>query len=289
MESPSWYVLRSNHMLLQVRNVLTALHQDFFLPTETITRTYGGCKKRVERPIALNLLFLHADRKYIDQFLRDHPELNLGYFYQVHSKHSRAEYTAPKPIVIDDEAMKLFVRTVGQYTDSHIPYLKPDEAMLQEGDHVRIIGGQFDGVEGVLLSSQGKAGGRVLVSVSNVLAVPTLHIEPEFLQILRFGKGKKHFYKQVDAYETRLKVLMNKGCLTDIEQQSLRIFVRRFSALKTETAASQLRLLSILYASCMLTGETEEAQRIRRQIEEAGLMGRVTERNSERARHYLSL
>jgi hypothetical protein len=88
--------------------------------------------------------------------------------------------------------------------------MKPSEVDLEKGDIVRIVAGPFNGIEGVLLSQQGKEGGRVLVNVSNVIAVPTLHIEPEYLQVLQFAKKGKHFYKLVDSYVPRLRKAMEE-------------------------------------------------------------------------------
>ena len=55
---------------------------------------------------------------------------------------------------------------------------------LKKGQRIRIIGGVFDGAEGVLLKVKGIRDKRLVVSLPNLLTVAATRIEPEFIQIL---------------------------------------------------------------------------------------------------------
>lgn len=51
-------------------------------------------------------------------------------------------------IIIPDSEMQRFIAVTGTYND-HLLYFQPDEVNLSKGTKVRIIGGDFEGQEGV--------------------------------------------------------------------------------------------------------------------------------------------
>ena len=245
-----WYVLKSPSLSLEVRAALDGAGITYFLPTQEVMRKVGGVMRRMERPLVLNFLFLYGEQEVLKGFLRHNPVYRLAFVYT----HCSIVTGEAAPLVVPDEEMRLFVRTVGAYKDRSVPYVAPTETDLAEGDLVRIVGGQFDGVEGVLLCQKGKEGGRVMVSVGNLLAVPTLDIEPQYLQILRYGKSKKHFYKHLDSYIPRLnRCLAGEGDLT-----AVRVFVQRYCALRTATLNAEAKLTVLLLASYRLLGDVAQ-------------------------------
>ena len=203
-----WYVLKSPSLALSVRDDLKKAGLKFFLPTRTVLVPMGGKTVRVEKPLAFNLVFVSTDIETLHTFKSQHPDRRLHIAYQRPLSYQQGDYVPP--LVVPDREMEMFINAVGTYRDAEIPYMKPSEVDLEKGDIVRIVAGPFNGIEGVLLSQQGKEGGRVLVNVSNVIAVPTLHIEPEYLQVLQFAKKGKHFYKLVDSYVPRLRKAMEE-------------------------------------------------------------------------------
>jgi len=248
-----WYVLKSPTLSLDVRSELEKQGMQYFLPTQEKLQKIGGVTRRIEKPIVLNFVFVYDEYERIRDFARRELRFRLAFVYKSRSVSTgRAE-----PLVVPDEEMRMFARCVGEYKDCSVPYVSPSETGLEEGDIVRIVGGAFDGIEGILLSQKGRDGGRVLVSVSNLLAVPTLHIEPEYLQILQYGKSKKHFYKHLDSYIPRLERCM-KG---DGDVSPVQVFVRRYGALRVETLNAEAKLTALLCASCRVLEEDETAQR----------------------------
>ena len=255
-----WYVLKSPSLSLDVRGELEKRGMQYFLPTQEKLQKVGGVTRRIEKPIVLNFLFIYDEWERIADFLRKELRFRLAFVYKSRSVTTgRAE-----PLVVPDEEMRMFARCVGQYKDSSVPYISPKEIGLEEGDLVRIVGGAFDGVEGVLLSQKGKDGGRVLVSVSNLLAVPTLHIEPEYLQILRYGKSGKHFYKHLDSYIPRLERCMRgEGDVSPVQ-----VFVRRYCSLRLETLNAEAKMAALLLASYRVLGEEERAREQEAKLQE---------------------
>lgn len=261
-----WYILKAANLSLSVREDLKNGEIQYFLPTHTELRNVGGTQKRVERPLVFNFIFVHCEVETAKTFCRNRPDLRLHLVYNHKPLH---DSVAAEPLRISDREMEMFQKAIAFYNGQEVPFVKPEEMELEKGDQVRIIGGQFSGLEGVLMSQKGKDGGRVVVHLSNVIAVRTLEIEPEYLQILRFGKDNKHFYKHIDSYIPRLeKVLaVKERKLTVAELSPVEIFVKRFSELKTDTINSEVKVQVLLYASYRILGEVEAVKRLKEQIE----------------------
>lgn len=296
-----WYVLKSPSLALSVRDDLKKAGLKFFLPTRTVLVPMGGKTVRVEKPLAFNLVFVSTDIETLHTFKSQHPDRRLHIAYQRPLSYQQGDYVPP--LVVPDREMEMFINAVGTYRDAEIPYMKPSEVDLEKGDIVRIVAGPFNGIEGVLLSQQGKEGGRVLVNVSNVIAVPTLHIEPEYLQVLQFAKKGKHFYKLVDSYVPRLRKAMeevgksgrdgtngmngsnglhgmngasgkNGGNGTSGKSvkaavlDPVRVFTTRFCNLQADTLNAEAKVQALLLASYRLLGEEEKAMTAQAKLDE---------------------
>ena len=59
------------------------------------------------------------------------------------------------------------------------------EIQLEKGERVRVHGGAFDMVEGVLLKVKGKRSKRVVIKIPGVTAIAASYIEPDLIEILK--------------------------------------------------------------------------------------------------------
>lgn len=261
-----WYVIKAANISLSLRDELKSGHFEYYLPTHTILRNVGGQQKRVEQPLVFNFIFIRNSFDELKLFCRNRPDLRIHVVYNHKPMH---EVVAASPLTIGDHQMEMFRKAISFYSGQEIPFVRPEEMELEKGDEVRIIGGQFAGLEGVLVSQKGKDGGRVVVHLSNVIAVRTLEIEPEYLQILHFGKDNKHFYKHLDSYLPRLdRVLDKKGeKLSAAELAPIETFVKRFSQLRTDTVNSEAKVQALLCVSCELIGDAEGAEIAREKVQ----------------------
>ncbi len=261
-----WYILKSARQSLALRDVLKDNKIEYYLPTHTILRNVGGQQRRVETPLVFNLIFVRKSLDELKLFCRNRPDLQIHVVYNHKPLH---EEVAAKPLYVNDREMEMFQKALSFYSGQEVPFVKPEELELEKGDEVRIIGGQFSGLEGILVSQKGKDGGRVVVHLSNVIAVRTLEIEPEYLQILHFGKDNKHFYKHLDSYLPRLdRVLDKKGeKLSAAELAPIETFVKRFSQLRTDTVNSEAKVQALLCVSCELIGDAEGAEIAREKVQ----------------------
>ena len=77
-----------------------------------------------------------------------------------------------------------FVKVAGEY-EADVQYLSPSEAALIKGTRVKVLGGIFDGVEGVLLYDKAKNSSKVVVSLPESLgSISTAEISPDLLEVI---------------------------------------------------------------------------------------------------------
>ena len=79
--------------------------------------------------------------------------------------------------------MEQFMR-VSRTDDDRLVYLKPEEINLSKGTRVRILGGVFDGVEGLFVRVKGKRNRRVVVLIDHVSAIAVSEVSPDLIEIL---------------------------------------------------------------------------------------------------------
>lgn len=260
--SPKWYVLTAYKAELEARNDLAKEVQrrriagetpmDYFVPLYFKMENRGGKERLIKRALLPNFVFIKAPIEEIRRYKVSHPNLK---YYNPKVTGPNFEYQT-----IPDWEMEMFMRVAAAY-EYDVPYFQPTQAELEKGDRVRIIGGRFNGIEGVLISQQGKDGGRVVVNLTNVLAISTLEIEPQYLEIVSFAAGNKHIYKKFDAYIDKVRPALlhfYADALTADDLSAVSTFVQRMSRLETQTVNTRSKLLVFLLMSYTIL--TDKAQ-----------------------------
>ena len=264
----NWYLLKTHSAstVLSFRDKFRDAGIEVYLPTiQKVEHTRLG-EKVVEKPVMFSYIFMRSEEGRVVEFEKEYrPKLTAIW------RKSKSKMDRTRILVIPDKQMQMFMQTVGQYQND-VPFLQPSSDMLEKGDKVRIIGGPFEGVEGILLSQQGKDGGRILVRISDVLAVPTLEIEPQMIEVLEFAKGSHHFYQKMNSLAPRVEKaieLKRQGHLIPIElTQAINIFVKRFRNLQTSTLNSRVRFLSMLLQCYLILNLFKDAKKIKYEIEQ---------------------
>lgn len=264
----NWYLLKTHSAstVLSFRDKFRDAGIEVYLPTiQKVEHTRLG-EKVVEKPVMFSYIFMRSEEGRVVEFEKEYRPKLTAIWRKSKSKMDRTHL-----LVIPDKQMQMFMQTVGQY-QNEVPFLQPSSDMLEKGDKVRIIGGPFEGVEGILLSQQGKDGGRILVRISDVLAVPTLEIEPQMIEVLEFAKGSHHFYQKMNSLAPRVEKaieLKRQGQLIPIElTQAINIFVKRFRNLQTSTLNSRVRFLSMLLQCYLILNLFKDAKKIKYEIEQ---------------------
>jgi len=130
------------HHEKRVRDRLTAMGIENFLPVQEEVRQWSDRKKKVERVLIPMMIFVNVDTEEQRSIITD-PSI-LRYLTL------RGEHT---PTEIPAEQMERF-RFMLDHSDSAVSFSAGD---LQPGEKVRVIKGPLAGLEGELITVEGKS------------------------------------------------------------------------------------------------------------------------------------
>lgn len=84
-------------------------------------------------------------------------------------------------MIVPEAQMRSFIAVAGS-DDQRVMWLAPEATDLSKGMKVRITGGVFAGVEGILSKVDGARDRRVVVKIEGVAAVATASVPLEFIE-----------------------------------------------------------------------------------------------------------
>ena len=172
-ETEVWYAMRATYR--REPDAMRLLEKEklgCFIPMQYKISMKKGKKVRVLVPVVHNLLFVHASPADVKR---------------VKSKVTYLQYITDtrsgQKIIIPDSEMQRFIAVAGTYND-HLMYFQPDELNLSKGTKVRIIGGDFEGQEGIFLKVKGARDRRVVIAIQGVIAVAMATIHPDLIEVI---------------------------------------------------------------------------------------------------------
>ncbi len=245
-----WYIARAYHVSPELCSMLDRLPFEYFAPMSEKKMVVKGKDVKRNVPLALNYVFFHTDDfQFLRSMIRDMSRVTMLYHSPSRDAKSNTKDTQYRPMTANDREMEMFIKAASFYTQG-APLTVPDRKLMMKGDRVRIIDGPFKGVEGTLISQQGKDGGKVVVSIGDLVSVPTLDISPENIQVIRFAHGNKHIYKKMDSFKPRVEKALKKRSsgeeLQEEEKDAIENFIKRFSSVETDTVNTEARLTMLV-------------------------------------------
>lgn len=169
-EKKVWYALRVTYNReLKVKNDLDARGIASFLPMQYKRVVREGRMIKELVPSVHNLIFVNIEPARMVQY-KASTSLPVRYIMN-HETH--------KPIVVPDRQMQSFIAVAGTH-DEQLIYLDSDPGDFSQGDRVRILGGPFEGAEGVFVRVKGDR--RVVVNIPGIVAVATTFIHPSLIE-----------------------------------------------------------------------------------------------------------
>lgn len=151
---------------------------EYFIPKHYAVRVYHGMKSKRLVPVIPNLVFVHASRKQITDFKKNHNFLQ----FVMWEKSTGQEY-----IVVPDEQMDSFIKIASQYEETTV-YYKPEEIDVRKGTRVCIHGGKLDGVKGMFMRVKGKRNRRVVVMLEGIMGI-SAEVHPDLIEVISlYGK-----------------------------------------------------------------------------------------------------
>lgn len=165
----SWYVANTRHQNeKKIKEQLDLIGIENYVPFQTITKEKDGKRINSSKPLIPRLVFIHTDYQTALSLVND---LGLKMTYL-------RNHETRKLLIIPDKQMKDFMFLL----DFSKEAIQIKNINLKKGQHVRIIKGEFSGIEGELIRIKGHK--RVVVRLEGLFSLATTYIPASFLEII---------------------------------------------------------------------------------------------------------
>ena len=161
-----WYVANTCRQEKKIKQRLDSMGIENFIPFQQIARKIHGVDKLIEVPVIPNLVFIHTTFKscmsliqeyaFVMRYLRDRETGNF--------------------LIVPDKQMNDFMFLL-DFSKEMVEVVNEN---LKKGDKVRVIKGDFAGIEGELIRVKGHK--RVVVRLEGVVSLATAYIPGSFLE-----------------------------------------------------------------------------------------------------------
>ena len=171
-----WYVLfAANGKAAKVADYLKTNDIECFFPVHYKERRMRDTERKrlTLQPLIGNLVFVKSSKKCLAPHLRE-IKLRLSIASDLYYR----DLGTRKIIIVPEKQMLNFIAVAGR-TKKHVTYFSNNELNFEKGKKIRIIGGDFEGVEGVFLRIKGKQ--QVVVSLHNLLYAAIAFIPTRFI------------------------------------------------------------------------------------------------------------
>jgi transcription antitermination factor NusG len=162
-----WYAARVRYRTEKmIKDFLEEKEIKHFIPFQKIFRERDGKRIQKERPVISCLIFVNTD--YVTALsIPDKSGFSVSYIYNNDTKRFQ---------IIPDKQMQDFMFLL-DFSESII---KIPNSSLKRGDRVRVIKGDFSGIEGELVRLKGHK--RVVVRLEGLFSLATTYIPGEYLE-----------------------------------------------------------------------------------------------------------
>ena len=183
----AWYVLRVTYQReITASKALEELQIEHYVPTirTRIRNDKGVSIGWKTEPLVHNYIFIHDSYENILKIKQG----KLDYLRFMMGKDESGMLSMPQ--YVPDKQMADFmkvVRTMGSKpVDPNID--------LKKGDHVRVLTGPFEGVEGIYIKMPNRHEKRVVIKILGVAAVATMALNASDVEKLEIKEEKKKKY-----------------------------------------------------------------------------------------------
>jgi transcription antitermination factor NusG len=177
-ENIFWYVLFAvNGKAAKINDYLTKSNIECFFPLGYKEHRIRNSErtKRILQPLIGNLVFVKSSKDCLTPLLREIKErfnITDDLYYRYREGKERII------IVVPEKPMQDFISIAG-CRQERVIYFSNDDVNFEAGTKIRIIGGTFEGLEGIFLKIKGR--NRVIVSLPHLLSVATAFIPTRFI------------------------------------------------------------------------------------------------------------
>ncbi|MBR5684679.1 MAG: UpxY family transcription antiterminator [Muribaculaceae bacterium] len=169
-EEELWYPLRVTYNReLKVKADLDSRGVTNFVPMQYRREERKGRMVKRLVPSVHNLIFVKMTPSEMTEYKKT-TALPIRYIMNRETR---------RPITVPNREMENFIMVAGTYEEKLV-YLNPDPGDFAKGERVRVIGGPFEGAEGIFIRVKGDR--RVLINIPGVVAVASTYIHPSMIE-----------------------------------------------------------------------------------------------------------
>lgn len=282
-----WYLLnfiapairRSEILDARIRTYNTIHNTDLrvFAPqvVEAQPAPDGGLRI-IKRPILYHYIFVQGPLPHVKRFCSEgeglsfvlrHPDAlpsderisaaNTPAGAKLVSAASSARYVS-----LSDAEIQAF-RIIARAYSNRLPYYRPTDIDLIDGDEVEVVSGPFAGLKGTFIARRGTPHGNIIVNATGQIGSIAYNIKADTIRILRFAKDSRRAYDQIDAFLPKLRAALEvyraNQSLTPAQAAPLNIFTRRFAVTDIPGAKLDAKLQALLAVANEILGNREAA------------------------------
>lgn len=175
MEDEKWYVLGSlrRNQELKIRDELRRDHLECFVPLYYVIKKVKGTRQRMLVPAIPGLMFIQGTLDHLKEAISNR---KYGLYLRKSTFSNKENY-----LTVSDHEMQNFISFTTQ-AGEHISYYRPEEIQLRPGDKIRVNGGLYNGLEGVIQRIKGKRNKHLIVSIPGVVYA-AVELEPDLVEL----------------------------------------------------------------------------------------------------------
>ena len=170
-----WFAMRATYKReLIAEEYLRGKGLEVFVPLKSEVKVVRGVKRKIKVPAINSLIFVHAQKEVIQE-----AKFGVEYLQYLTRKLDGKNI----PIVVPDKEMETFMKVVQDDTVEKT-FHTPEEVDLAVGTRVKVHGGAFDGMEGVLAKIKGKRKKQFFIEIEGLVAVSTIIENVDLLETI---------------------------------------------------------------------------------------------------------
>ena len=165
-----WYVANTCRQEKKIKQRLDSMGIENFIPFQQIARKIHGVDKLIEVPVIPNLVFIHTTFKSCMSLIQEYA-FDMRYLRDREESADVVHF-----LIVPDKQMNDFMFLL-DFSKEMVEVVNEN---LKKGDKVRVIKGDFAGIEGELIRVKGHK--RVVVRLEGVVSLATAYIPGSFLE-----------------------------------------------------------------------------------------------------------
>lgn len=171
-----WYAMRSTYgREKKAYEYIIGKGTEAFYPTSTIEKKNTDGKMIRQTVSRLpNIFFIHTTEEVAKSYAYDKKDLHyLRFYYNKHHDGTK------EPLIIPDHEIEN-LRILCQSKEEDVLVVPPHIHNFQQGQHVRVIKGDFAGIEGIVARWHGQQ--RVGITIQGLCVMATAYVPSAYLQ-----------------------------------------------------------------------------------------------------------